>query len=352
MDERGQVTAGEEPGYGIGAVARRLGVPAPTLRTWNLRYGIGPSRRSPGGHRRYDAGDLRRLEEMNRLIRAGVPAADAAREVLRAAVVPVERRAGGGPASVPPGRTDRVEERGGGGPMSVPPGRTDRHALPPFPPDAGRETFPPAPAETHPEIPTAAMLARAAAALDSQAVADWIGAALARHGVMWTWENLVLPVFETICRRQAETGAGIEVEHLFSDRVLAALTRLVERPARPVNERPVLLTCAEDEQHSLPVYALAAVLTADHHVETRVLGARTPYPALADAMRRLGPAAVFVWSQISATGDPAPLASLPLLRPASRVIAGGGGWWEGLPPSVPHVTSFRDALTRISAALH
>ncbi|ACZ84604.1 MerR family transcriptional regulator [Streptosporangium roseum] len=351
MDERGQVTAEEEPGYGIGAVARRLGVPAPTLRTWNLRYGIGPSRRSPGGHRRYDAGDLRRLEEMNRLIRAGMPAADAAREVLRAAVVPVEGRAGA-PASVPPGRTDRVAERAGGGPMPVPPGRTDRHALPPFPPDPGRETFPPAPAETRPEIPTAAMLARAAVALDSQAVADWIGAALARHGVMWTWENLVLPVFETICRRQAETGASIEVEHLFSDRVLAALTRLVERPARPVNERPVLLACAEDEQHSLPVYALAAVLTTDHHVETRVLGARTPYPALADAMRRLGPAAVFVWSQISATGDPAPLASLPLLRPASRVIAGGGGWWEGLPPSVPHVTSFRDALTRISAALH
>ncbi|MER5418716.1 MerR family transcriptional regulator [Streptosporangium roseum] len=371
MDERGQVTAEEEPGYGIGAVARRLGVPAPTLRTWNLRYGIGPSRRSPGGHRRYDAGDLRRLEEMNRLIRSGVPAADAAREVLRTALVPVEGRAGGGPASVPPGRTDRVEERVGGGPMSVPPGRTDRveervgggpmsvppgrtdrHALPPFPPDPGRETFPPAPAEARPEIPTAAMLARAAVALDSQAVADWIGAALARHGVMWTWENLVLPVFETICRRQAETGASIEVEHLFSDRVLAALTRLVERPARPVNERPVLLACAEDEQHSLPVYALAAVLTTDHHVETRVLGARTPYPALADAMRRLGPAAVFVWSQISATGDPAPLASLPLLRPASRVIAGGGGWWDGLPPSVPHVTSFRDALTRISAALH
>nr|BFE87054.1 hypothetical protein GCM10020093_096550 [Planobispora longispora] len=82
MDER--PTSEDEPGYGIGAVARRLGVPAPTLRTWNLRYGVGPSRRSPGGHRRYDSGDLWRLEEMNRLIKTGVPAADAARQVLRA----------------------------------------------------------------------------------------------------------------------------------------------------------------------------------------------------------------------------------------------------------------------------
>ncbi|SFI47920.1 MerR HTH family regulatory protein [Streptosporangium canum] len=344
MDEQGQVTAGEEPGYGIGAVARRLGVPAPTLRTWNLRYGIGPSHRSPGGHRRYDAGDLRRLEEMNRLIRAGVPAADAAREVLRAAAVPVKGRAGGGPASVPPGGTDR---------HTLPPVPEDRgrETFPSVPRDPDREAFPPARPEARTEIPTAAMLARAAVALDSQAVADWIGAALDRHGVMWTWENLVRPVFGTICRRQAETGASVEVEHLFSDRVLAALARLVERPARPVNERPVLLACAEDEQHSLPIYALAAALTVDHHVETRVLGARTPYPALADAMRRLGPAAVFVWSQLPATGDPAPLASLPLLRPASHVIAGGGGWREGLPPLVPHVTSFREALTRISAAL-
>ncbi|MGW5163081.1 MerR family transcriptional regulator, partial [Nonomuraea wenchangensis] len=49
----------EEAGYGIGAVSRLLGVPAPTLRTWNLRYGLGPSRRSAGAGsraRRYAGG--------------------------------------------------------------------------------------------------------------------------------------------------------------------------------------------------------------------------------------------------------------------------------------------------------
>ncbi|MFF5211276.1 MerR family transcriptional regulator [Streptosporangium sp. NPDC000396] len=306
MDEQGQVTTEEEPGYGIGAVARKLGVPAPTLRTWNLRYGIGPSRRSPGGHRRYDTGDLRRLEKMNRLIRAGFPAADAAREVLRTGVAP--------------------------------------------PADSVPDRLSPAVPEPRPEIPTSAMLARSAVALDSQTVSGWIDAALDRHGIVWTWERLVLPVFETICRRQAETGASVEVEHLFSDRVLAALARLAEPPVLPVNDRPVLLACAEEEQHSLPVYALAAALTVNHRVETRVLGARTPYPALADAMRRLGPAVVFVWSQRPETGDPAPLASLPLLRPPSRLVIGGPGWWEDLPPRISRVTSFRDALARITAA--
>ncbi|MFD0889905.1 hypothetical protein ACFQ08_35640, partial [Streptosporangium algeriense] len=78
-----------------------------------------------------------------------------------------------------------------------------------------------------------------------------IDAALARHGVEWTWHNLVLPVFEAICRRQAETGAGVEIEHLFSERLLGALTRIGRPPARPVNDRPVLLACAENELHSM-----------------------------------------------------------------------------------------------------
>ncbi|MGW0059404.1 MerR family transcriptional regulator [Streptosporangium sandarakinum] len=329
MDEPGRPVPEDEPGYGIGAVARRLGVPAPTLRTWNLRYGIGPSRRSPGGHRRYDADDLRRLEEMNRLIKLGVPAADAAREVLRP---------GAARREAPSGRPPR-------------PGPGQDAAAPTAQGGLALERTVPAAPGAGTQIPTAAMLARAAVALDSSTVAEWIGAALERHGVVWTWEKLVLPVFETICHRQAETGASVEIEHLFSDRVLAALTRLVRRPARPVNDRPVLLACAAEEQHSLPVHALAAELATVHRLETRVLGARTPYPALADAMRRLSPAVVFVWSQQSETGDPAPLGSLPTLRPASRIVAGGPGWREGLPPSAALVTSFTEAVNRIREAI-
>ncbi|WP_436759598.1 MerR family transcriptional regulator [Streptosporangium sp. V21-05] len=316
------MVADEEPAYGIGAVARRLGVPAPTLRTWNLRYGVGPSRRSPGGHRRYDARDLWRLEEMNRLIRSGIPAADAARRVLRIEVVP-------------PVDQEKEQE-----------GEWDREPGRP----ASKGVIPSLTADRTAGVPTVAMLARAAMTLDSVAVHDWIDAALARHGVPWTWERLVIPVFETICRRQSENGASVEVEHLFSDRLMAALIGLTGRPVRPVGSRPVLLACAENDLHSLPIYALAAALTAGHQVETRVLGARTPYPALADAMRRLGPSVVFVWSQLPETGDPAPLASLPVLRPPSLVVAGGVGWRDGLPSSVQRVASFQEALTRIVAA--
>ncbi|GAA2773686.1 MerR family transcriptional regulator [Nonomuraea dietziae] len=298
----------EEAGYGIGAVARRLGVPAPTLRTWNLRYGIGPSRRSPGGHRRYDAGDLRRLEEMNRLIHAGVAPAEAAREALR----------------LRPSETGRDGGTGDGGP------------------DGGLDVRAPVR-----QVPSPAMLARAASVLDSPTVADGVRAALDRYGVRWTWHQLVLPVFEAITRKDL----GIDVEHLFSNQVLAALHPLVEPPRQDTPARPVLLACAEDEQHSLPIYALAAVLTVERAVQTRVLGARTPYSALADAMRRLGPAVVFVWSQQDSTGDPAPLAALPSLRPTVRVVVGGPGWWDGLPRGVTRVSTLDAAVSQVMHAL-
>ncbi|GAA4575513.1 MerR family transcriptional regulator [Planotetraspora kaengkrachanensis] len=307
----GTPIAGEEPGYGIGAVARRLGVPAPTLRTWNLRYGIGPSRRSPGGHRRYDAADLRCLEEMNRLIHAGVAPADAARQAFR-----VRRPAAGARAEA------AIDD-----PVPEPPAA---------PPDGG--------------ILSPAMLARAAIALDARTVGDAVEAALDRHGVVRTWEGLVLPTFELITRRQEDTGLGIEVEHLFSDRLMGALNLITGRLSIPVHPRPVLVACAEEEQHSLPAYALAAAL-AERRVETRVLGARTPYSALAEAMRRLGPAVVFVWSQQAETGDPDPLGRLPRLRPASRILVGGPGWRDGLPPKASLVTSLPGAISAVMSAL-
>src|SRR5699024_11116649 len=66
----------------VAAVAGRLGVAASTLRTWERRYGLGPSARTAGRHRRYDADDVTRLETMRRLTGEGVAPADAARLAL------------------------------------------------------------------------------------------------------------------------------------------------------------------------------------------------------------------------------------------------------------------------------
>jgi MerR family transcriptional regulator, light-induced transcriptional regulator len=57
----------------VAAVARRLGVAPATLRTWDRRYGLGPSEHTAGSHRRYSGIDVARLMIMRRLTLEGVP---------------------------------------------------------------------------------------------------------------------------------------------------------------------------------------------------------------------------------------------------------------------------------------
>ena len=65
--------------WSVGAVADRLDLAPSTLRTWDRRYGIGPSQRTEGGHRRYDEVDIQRVRLMAQLTGRGVPAHGGAR---------------------------------------------------------------------------------------------------------------------------------------------------------------------------------------------------------------------------------------------------------------------------------
>ncbi len=67
--------------FRVSEAARQLGVSSSTLRSWELRYGLVPSVRSAGAHRRYSPSDIHRLKAMQRLVSQGVPTAEAARTV-------------------------------------------------------------------------------------------------------------------------------------------------------------------------------------------------------------------------------------------------------------------------------
>ena len=68
----------EASGITVAEVAHRLGVAPATLRTWDRRYGLGPSSHEAGEHRRYSDEDLARLAAMRRLVVSGVPPQQAA----------------------------------------------------------------------------------------------------------------------------------------------------------------------------------------------------------------------------------------------------------------------------------
>ena len=75
--------SGDPPGaLAISEVARLTGLSTATLRIWQRRYGLGASRSSPGGHRRYSPQDVARLRAVQRFVGQGLPTAEAVRVVL------------------------------------------------------------------------------------------------------------------------------------------------------------------------------------------------------------------------------------------------------------------------------
>ena len=294
------------PGLPVAVVARRLGVAPATLRTWALRYGLGPSSHQPGAHRRYLPEDVARLETMRRLTLAGFPPAEAARTAMGEAL-PSPRPSRGGP----------------GGRVLALPGADD----------------------------VARGLGRAAMALDGRTVTATVRRELEEHGVLPTWEHLLAPVLVAAGERWAVTGEGVEVEHLLAECIGVALREVAETADETPGGRPVLLACAPDEQHALPLHALAAAL-AERGIGTRLLGAALPADALEAAVRRTGPALLFLWSQLPGTADPAVMDHVPTLRPPTSVVVGGPGWnGRRLPDFVRLAPNLPTALDYVQRAV-
>lgn len=292
-----------EVGLTVAAVARRLGVAPATLRTWDRRYGLGPSQHAAGSHRRYSSADIARLERMRRFVLSGVPPAEAARAALASADA----------------EPDTSVRHGGGQVVAIPDG-----------------------------TPQARGLARAALALDADSCRVILAETLDKRGVVWTWDHLIAPVLVGVGQRWEQTGRGIEVEHVLSEAIQAELSARVSND----NQRSaaaVVLASAPGENHVLPLWALAAALS-ERGVEVRMLGARTPWEALGQAIRRIGPGGVLVWSQTPGTGDPAEAGTLPDVRPEPLLLLGGPGWHPGVPPRGEYVDDLSEAVARLARA--
>ncbi|MFG1926694.1 MerR family transcriptional regulator [Cryptosporangium sp. NPDC048952] len=314
------------PRLTAGAVARRLGVAVTTLRTWDQRYGLGPSEHEAGRHRRYSTEDVRRLEMMRRLTFQGVSPADAARTALAAN----------------PGELSEPAPRATARP-------------------AGRRVMPVGLAQS-----AARGLARAAGSMDGDAIAEEIRSCLRTYGTVLTWTEVLVPVLNALGQRWQAGHSVVEIEHLLSWHISTELRMIVPGPSGPRRARaadePVpalapprtLLASVEEEQHTLPLEALAAALREARR-GTRILGARVPTDAMVEAVRRTGPAVVVLWSQIPDRADPTVFTKLMALGRPVRLIAAGPGWLgparRRLPAGVALPTSLVEAVECVLAAL-
>jgi len=273
------------PAWTAGQVAEQLGISESTLRTWHRRYGLDPRDAEPGHYRRYRAEDVARLRRMLELINGGMLASEAARAVQA-----------GAPASVPPAR--EVDD-----------------------------------------------LVAAARALDSERCDFLLDTLFTRHGVVDAWELVCCPALGAVDGGHNGDPALVAVEHGLSWALLGALRRLPRPPAAP-GAALVLLACTEEEQHTLPLAALAAAL-AEARVPYRMLGAATPPRSLEGAVREAKPDAVVLWAHRPQTATPGALRALGRY-PARRLVAGPG--WDARPAAgARRLTTLREAVAVLAA---
>ena len=341
--------ATEGPPLGVAAAARKLGIAPATLRTWDRRYGIGPSQHEPGRHRRYSAADVARLELMQRALVRGASPADAARYAMTAPLA-----AGGSGEMIAAAGAVGTIGRGGTGQHG------DRAADPATGPVDDLDDD--GPAERHVRAGgmvlrlsgagrAAQGLARAALAMDPIAVRRLLDELVATAGVESTWDDAVRPVLVAVATRWVHTGAGVEIEHLLSECVSSVFTGYAAAAVTEAGTRPVLLAGMPGEQHTLPLVALAAAL-AGQRVPCRSLGANLPVAALTAAVARTAPSAVVLWSQVPEWADVRALGSLPRTRPRFRTFVAGPGWADlALPAGVVRLDSLAAAREAIGSAV-
>lgn len=260
------------PGLAVAAVARRLGVAPATLRTWDRRYGLGPSDRTAGSHRRYTPDDVARLLVMRRLTLEGVAPVDAAQAALEADVEELDEAQRSGPP-VPPESSSEPEAPPvrEDGESAGRPGRAHLRALP-----GGGQGAHAAPGHGGGQNASGKVSAvvDAALAYDQGRCDDLLRIPAQGDPAVW-WANLLEPAWSRVAERTVLAGPGAVPEVVLATAALHALRSfteafeqaVVQNGGPPANHPSrmrniVLIFAAPDEAVPLSAHALAAALTA------------------------------------------------------------------------------------------
>ncbi len=259
-------------GLTIQEAGRLLGVPGPTLRSWERRYGLPATTRSPGGHRRYRADELVQLSLMRDEIAIGRRAGDAARRVR---------------------------------------GLLD---------------------EANPEVARVHAMLDASNRLDAGAIRAELERANAEIGLPASLDAVVMPAMRQIGAWWETRECDVGQEHLTTEVVRSWLAKLITlAPAPDEGTRTVLLATGPGDVHTLGLEALAAQL-AQQRLASRLLGAHTSQRVLLSAKAATPDAVVVLVSHlqtqrrsaiasleaVAASYTPAFFAGNAFMFPASR----------------------------------
>jgi DNA-binding transcriptional MerR regulator len=235
----GTTATGPRDGVPIATVSRALGVPIPTIRSWERRYGFPAPTRTGGRHRRYADEEIEQLRRVRDLIVRGHPARDAVARVA---------------AGDDPSRGDELADA----------------------------------------------LVAAALRLDVDSIRTALDDAADRLGVEAAIRDVAFAAMHEIGTRWKAGRCDVEQEHLASQTVRTWLGRHAALAPPASRRRPIVLACGPKDLHTIGVEAFGVVL-ARRGWPVRLLGAMTPADALVSAVTTLRAAAAVVTAQRSVT---------------------------------------------------
>jgi DNA-binding transcriptional MerR regulator/methylmalonyl-CoA mutase cobalamin-binding subunit len=233
-------TGDEREGMRIAAVSRLLGVPVPTIRSWERRYGFPAPPRTDGRHRRYGSVELEQLRALRDLVTKGHSTRDAVALVRRSTLAGSQE---GSPAE---------------------------QAL------------------------------NAVLASDGDLLRAELDATTERLGVEDTIRRVILPAMHEIGSRWRVGRCDVGREHLATEVVRSWLARQAFLAPQPFRPRPIVLASGPQDLHTIGLEAFAVIL-ARRGWRCRVLGARTPTEALVAMVQSLDAVAAVVTAQRAVT---------------------------------------------------
>lgn len=234
----GSATETPEESLVLADVSDVLGVPARTLRSWEWRYHLATGRRRVDGQRRFTQDDVETLAAVRDQTAAGAAGAQAVDSF------PAH------PPTAPPQVVDRLV------------------------------------AATH--------------RLHTESIVEALEQSRLTYGLPVTLEQVVLPALREIGQQWASGSSDVVHEHLLAGAVQRWLSARQHDAGPPTRPGAVVLACSPDDQHTLALQALGALL-AHQGFPCRYLGAKTPIASLVLAAERPPASAVVVVAHLKRT---------------------------------------------------
>ncbi|MEO8291906.1 MAG: MerR family transcriptional regulator [Actinomycetota bacterium] len=229
----------------ISTVSTLLGIPVPTIRSWERRYGFPTPDRTGGRHRRYSMAEVDQLRTLRDEITRGHPARDAV-DIVRGTV------------------------EGG----------------------------------TGERLGAVRRIIEAATRLDPALLRETLAAASESLGVETTIRDVALPAMREMGSRWKAGVCDTAHEHLATEATRVWLARQGALAPAPFRPFPLVLACGPKDLHTIGLEAFGVIL-ARRGWSVRTLGALTPVSSLVAAVRVAEARAAVVTCQRGLTRRPA-----------------------------------------------